>query len=208
MYSPHTAVDAAPGGLNDFLADIVGQAGEVQDRSVIIPVKEAPAGFEAAGYGRIVKFTNPVSLKDIVTKTLQRLSIKGVSLAVPQWVRTEDRSQFKISSVGICAGSGGSMLNGLDVDLLFTGELSHHEALAAIEQGKCVLTTFHSNSERQFLRSVLHGQLQNTISDHVKNSSKEEKELWDGQNVGQFEVGISDADRDPFQIVTGSDSGW
>jgi len=23
VYSPHTAVDAAPGGLNDFLADIV-----------------------------------------------------------------------------------------------------------------------------------------------------------------------------------------
>lgn len=47
------------------------------------------------------------------------------------------------------------MLNGLEVDLLFTGELSHHEALAAIEQGKVVITAFHSNTERGFLKGVL-----------------------------------------------------
>jgi hypothetical protein len=34
---------------------------------------------------------------------------------------------------------GGSLLRGLDVDMLLTGELSHHDALFAIEQGQVVL---------------------------------------------------------------------
>ena len=44
------------------------------------------------------------------------------------------------------------MLNGLDVDLLVTGELSHHEALAVVERGKCVVALLHSNSERGYLQ--------------------------------------------------------
>lgn len=41
----------------------------------------------------------------------------------------------RISRIALCAGSGGSMFKHLDVDLFFTGELSHHEALGARERG-------------------------------------------------------------------------
>lgn len=37
--------------------------------------------------------------------------------------------------------SGASIFRGLDVDMLFTGELSHHDALAAVEKGQVVLTS-------------------------------------------------------------------
>merc|ERR1711977_113168 len=142
VYSPHTAVDAAPGGLNDWLADIITMTSEhtsEHTRKIINTVPNLanlPDQFSSAGYGRIVTLSEPQA---------------GVSVAVPQEYLPGQRSDIPIKTIGICAGSGGSMLNGLDVDLLFTGELSHHEALAAVEAGRCVVTAFHSNSERAFL---------------------------------------------------------
>lgn len=177
-------------------------------RSVITPVKEPPKGFEAAGYGRIVKFESPQNLGDIVKRITKKLGLSGVSVAVPQSYKTGQKSEIEISSIGICAGSGGSMLMGLDVDLLFTGELSHHEALAVVEQGKCVITTFHSNSERRFLEDVLHGQLVGVIATKVKEivGLIEEGESAELQIP---EIGISQVDRDPFEIVSSSsDTNW
>lgn len=101
--------------------------------------------------------------------------------------------------MGICAGSG-SMLNGLDVDLLFTGELSHHEALAAIEKGKCVITAFHSNTERQFLRD----RMQKVLTEQIK----EDMASADGLKGTAFEVAVSETDRDPYEIVIPGQKQW
>lgn len=227
VYSPHTAVDAAPGGLNDFLVDVVsGTLDEMyvpplvvklsctvradRDRprtrncSTITPIKDAPEGFEAAGYGRIVRFDSPQPLGAIVDRVTAGLgNLPGVSVAVPQHVPAGQKHEIMISSVGICAGSGGSMLNGLDVDLLFTGELSHHEALAAIEQGKCVITAFHSNTERAFLEGVMKTELLDELEAMAKNKDAAELGL-----EGGFEIAVSEVDRDPFEIITPDQIIW
>lgn len=92
------------------------------------------------------------------------------------------------------------MLGGLDVDLLFTGELSHHEALAAIEQGKCVITAFHSNTERLFLRNVLQEQLAQEIWTEFHKLSAT---LASVEGLSQKpEIAISEADRDPFESIS------
>ncbi|KAM3083297.1 hypothetical protein ACMFMG_003952 [Clarireedia jacksonii] len=206
VYSPHTAVDAAPGGLNDWLADIVTnhplvKGTEVEDeairsasidhdRSIINPVISIPDGFDGAGYGRIVRFHQPQKLGDIAQRIQYSLGdLSGLSVAVPQSIPKGKRSGVEISSVGICAGSGGSMLNGLDVDLMFTGELSHHEALAAIEQGKCVITAFHSNTERAFLKDRMRPALMQAIG-------------------GKVDIAISDVDRDPYDIIAKDAVDW
>lgn len=81
------------------------------------------------------------------------------------------------------------MLNGLDVDLLFTGELSHHEALAAVEQGKCVVTAFHSNTERAYLK------------DRMQSALEEAME-------GNADIAVSEVDRDPFDIIHKDEVNW
>lgn len=156
-------------------------------RSVIHPVKgDIPAGFEGAGYGKIVRFTEPQELSTIVRDIRLYLGdLSGLSVAVPQKVPIGERSALMVSSVGICAGSGGSMLGGLDVDLLFTGELSHHEALAATEQGRVVITAFHSNTERKFLSDVMRPLLSTELGGSDKDT-----------------VVVSQVDRDPFDIIT------
>lgn len=163
---------------------------EPSERSVITRITDPPQGFEAAGYGRIVRFQTPQTLHSLVTAVQTQLQLhKGISLAVPQSVKLNDRHKIKISSVGICAGSGGSLLNGLDVDLLFTGELSHHEALAATENGKCIITTFHSNSERGFL--------QHRLAIELLGALKRQNEAV---------VYVSEVDRDPYEIAGISDA--
>lgn len=177
---------------------------------MITPIKDAPAGFEQAGYGRIIRFQAPVPLGVLMSRITQGLGdLSGLSVAVPQAVRTGQKHNIEISSVGICAGSGGSMLNGQDVDLLFTGELSHHEALAAIEQGKCVVTAFHSNTERAFLKSRMQSALSTEVEIMVEQ--KEINDMMDREKmglIGGFEIAVSAVDRDPFEIVSRGQTGW
>lgn len=212
VYSPHTAIDAAPGGLGDWLADIVSgeptrnttSKDDSDDQSAAkapsrptytlqhhpsqlsihesalelgstkherYPIKKVSvSGQDGAGMGRIVRLSSAVPLTEIVDRIGLGLgNPKGFPIAVPQG---KAASEMMIKSIGICAGSGGHLFSEMEkdgehVDLLFTGELSHHEALAAIEQGKCVITLFHSNTERGFLHSVLQPQLQEEIKEQV-----------------------------------------
>lgn len=125
-----------------------------------------------------------------------------MSVAVPQNVQGgKAKADVEVISVGICAGSGGSMLKGIDVDLLFTGELSHHEALSVIEQGKCVITAFHSNTERKFLKDRMVGILRKEIEQRMTGV----EELEDKKTL---EIGVSEVDRDPYDIVVPGQEGW
>lgn len=264
VYSPHTAVDAAPGGLGDWLADIVTGTKTSYDASpsaAVTPApqsegdhdpfvqrtgeatlsvqrptfqlqhhpsqttlrlsKEAPKttsiphtrrpvvpqtpeikSHPGAGMGRIVEFNDAQSLPNLLDRIGKGLNNpKGFPIAIPQNASIGD---IKIRSVGICAGSGGSLLGNLDVDLLFTGEMSHHEALAAIEKGQVVINLFHSNSERGFLAEVLREQLEDTVAGEwqaVREEAKGDKGLQEALADDGFEVVVSEVDRDPYGIV-------
>jgi putative NIF3 family GTP cyclohydrolase 1 type 2 len=157
--------------------------------------------------GRIVRFETPQALSAIIERIARGVgNPKGFPIAVPQG---SSIASIKIKSVAICAGAGGSMFAGLnDIDLLFTGELSHHEALAAIERGQCVVTLFHSNTERGFLHNILKNQLLQQTKIEWETLRKEEStkegvseeiiEALDDEYVG---VEVSEKDRDPYGLV-------
>jgi hypothetical protein len=73
------------------------------------------------------------------------------------------------------AGSGGSAFRDVRADLLFTGELSHHEALAATERGAAVVALFHSNTERGFLKAVMKGRLEKVLGEEWARVRKAER---------------------------------
>ena len=111
------------------------------------------------------------------------------------------------------------MLKNCEADLLFTGELSHHDALRMTEQGRCVVTLFHSNTERGYLSSVLKDRLTGVLRgewERVRKEVQAELSMADGddggtrQCNGEWEdavrdenvlVEVSERDRDPFGIV-------
>jgi dinuclear metal center YbgI/SA1388 family protein len=259
VYSPHTAIDAAPGGLGDWLADIItgkkrsegysdsesqdltkeesnddpfveknkrpthmlnhhpshtnlrfakpssvssNTDGEPHKREPVVPQSPELASHPGAGMGRIVRFNEPQPLPTLLDRIGKGLNNpKGFPIAIPQGAEIGD---LEIRSVGICAGSGGSLLGNLDVDLLFTGEMSHHEALAAIEKGQVVITLFHSNSERGFLAEVLREQLEETVQEEwekVREEEKDNEQLADALAEDDFEIAVSEVDRDPYGFV-------
>lgn len=166
-------------------------------RNVIVPVPSV-ADPENTGYGRIVRFEKPQKLGYLLARIAEGLHCRDSSLSVatPQSVHPGSKSGIPISSIGICAGSGGSVFSDVDVDMLFTGELSHHEALAATEQGRVVVTTFHSNSERAFLPQVMQKALLDTVEEKICALSEEERH---GMEI--HDVAVSQVDRDPFEII-------
>lgn len=185
VYCPHTAVDAVPGGLNDWLIDLLCNSPEdIQARSIVQPTSNAPpAGFEDAGYGRKVDFAQALPLTDLVKRLAKGLGgLKYVMVAAPkQGPAATTRS---VRSAAVCAGSGWDVLKSCAVDLIVTGETSHHNALRATMEGKMVVTVFHSNSERAYLRQ----RMQPALEAELKKVE------------GQARVLVSSEDADPFEI--------
>ncbi|KAK4249985.1 GTP cyclohydrolase 1 type 2/Nif3 [Corynascus novoguineensis] len=185
VYSPHTAVDAVLGGVNDWLASILDEVpgGAHEDVAVVQPAPAASsvAGFEGAGYGRLVRLREPTDLDSILQAYAVALRMRHVVVSRP---RTDDKTTTLIRSVAVCAGSGFDVLKDADADLIVTGEMTHHNALRLKMLGKSVLTVFHSNSERGFLREVLQPKLERIL--------REEDAVT--------EVLVSDEDEDPFEI--------
>lgn len=157
--------------------------------------------------GRIVIFDDPEPLESIIQKVARGLGnpTGSVPVAIPQGSKISD---MKIKSVGICAGSGGSLFAGVNVDLLFTGELSHHEALAAIEKGQCVIAPFHSNTERAFLGEVLRDQLEEAVREEWEALRNDELSQTQDDSVKEalkddsMDVEVSKRDMDPYGIIT------
>ena len=189
IYSPHTALDAAAGGLNDWLADTVAKHPSKPlscTREVIQPVQAASQP-DGVGYGRIVRFDEPVAILDVVRRLADGLGgLRYVMVARPEGrSHTEGRAQTGIRSAAFCAGSGWGVMKDCDADVYITGEMSHHEALRATMLGRWVVMVFHSNSERQFLKDRLRDQLAAQLA---------------SGGVRDAEVLVSEADRDPFEV--------
>lgn len=182
------------------------------------PTTSIPEGFESAGAGRLVTFDQAQPLTTLIDHISHGTGHPGgIPIAIPQ-SKTVD--SIHIRTVGLCPGSGSGVLlrnNQQIPDLLFTGEMSHHETLAATEQGSVVVSLAHSNSERGYLRAVMRGKLHEELSRSwqslredargaMRDAAKEGgAEPGDGfvevyEDAG-VEVHVSEMDRDPYGIM-------
>ena len=145
VYSPHSALDSVHDGINDWLASGLGRG------RVDFIGDEHPSG--RGGQGRLLKLDEKTTLSNLQervkkhlcltqclyhTHTLLSLDfIKLRCLCTVQVALGTDNPNNEIHSVAICAGSGGSMLLGVEADVYFTGEMSHvrlpedHEVLGS-----------------------------------------------------------------------------
>jgi len=145
VYSPHTALDAVVGGVNDWLALGLGEG----DSAPIVPFV-APGSLEmgdvATGQGRLVRLRRPVKLSTLVRRIKSHLGLKKLRMA------KVGGGNPLVSSVGICAGAGGAVLGGVEADVYLTGEMRHHDVLDANALGTAVILCEHTNTERGYLR--------------------------------------------------------
>lgn len=108
----------------------------------------APKPIPGAGMGRCVELTTPITLNEAVTRAKQHLGLARLRVAAS----SAHAAGATISRVAVCAGAGGSVLEGVaDVDLVVSGELRHHDILARTAGGCSVIVCDHSNSERGYM---------------------------------------------------------
>lgn len=179
VYSPHTAIDAIQGGVNEMLSDCFSSSSQIKTSTCIEPCKVTPTGFEGAGVGRLITLAKPISLDSAVAGIKAGLNISHVQVARAS---RDEKADENILTIALCAGSGGSVLKGSTADLIFTGELSHHEQLAFVEAGSHIVLCGHSNTERPFLP---------TMKRQIEDVCKEET----------VEIVVSAADASPFETV-------
>ncbi len=140
VYSPHTALDAAPGGLNEWLGGLLGAG-------VGRPIVADPR-LAGAGAGRFVELDNPLSLSDAIQRIKTGLGLSHLRVAAAHRHQTGE----PIRTFAVCAGAGGSVFERLgQADLWLTGEMRHHDILARASDGMSVVVTDHTNTERGYL---------------------------------------------------------
>lgn len=142
IFSPHTALDAAPGGVNDWLLDAFGPG----ERGPCLP-HAADARF---GQGRYVRLAAPLTLSHAVARIKQHLGLQYLRVAAAAGHADGTQS---IASVAVCAGAGGSVFEKLSgFDLYVTGEMRHHDVRTRVAEGASVVLSEHTHTERGYLQ--------------------------------------------------------
>ncbi len=145
VYSAHTNLDKADGGMNDALAEKLGLdevrsffPDEYEDRDNI---------------GRIGVLENPVELTDFVSFVKSILGCRTIrSLGIP----TEE-----IQTVALCTGAGGDGIltaYRAGADVYVTSDIKHHEAQLAFELGLNLIDAGHFETENiicEFMKEYL-----------------------------------------------------
>ncbi|MBW8016624.1 MAG: Nif3-like dinuclear metal center hexameric protein [Planctomycetes bacterium] len=127
------------------------------------------------GLGRIGKLAKPAKLADLVANIKKVTGAKAVGMIGPE--------KRIVRRAAVCAGSCGKIINTImagDCDLYLTGELKHHQALAAQEAGLSCICLSHTVSERFALKK---------LAKLLKKSLKD------------VTIAVSKKDADPFRWV-------
>ncbi|EKF39217.1 NGG1 interacting factor 3, putative [Trypanosoma cruzi marinkellei] len=174
IYSPHTSLDAAKGGINDWLASIVDSSGTCRPIQPYESLNRHGNGGSggndndesSVGIGRLVALHQPKTMATLVNDIKTGLHIPTVRVSLPHgW-----SSSTLVHSVAICAGSGSSVFRMIKehVDVLLSGEMGHHEVLAANAKGQAVILCEHTNTERGYLEKELLPKLQQKLEKGVR----------------------------------------
>lgn len=128
-----------------------------------LPGQAVQAGQEAGqvgqevgqvGQGRFVVLDRPISVSTLKQRIKRHLGVKHLAMGVPRGVSGSSEKAGRISRVGVCAGAGASVLtgSGIGFDAILTGEMRHHDVLAAVARGTVVVLAGHTQTERPYLR--------------------------------------------------------
>ncbi|MCC6422441.1 MAG: Nif3-like dinuclear metal center hexameric protein [Phycisphaerales bacterium] len=103
---------------------------------------------ENKGQGRIGDL-KPIDRRGVIQKIKKTLGLKHLLVAGP--------TTGTITRAAVCAGSCGDLLQDArnqKAQLYLTGEMRHHDALLAAQEGMTIVCTLHSNSERAVLKRL------------------------------------------------------
>lgn len=135
LYSAHTSLDSADGGLNDYIFKKL----EIDSVETILP---SASGKPMEGLGRIGRLQKEMSLIELGQMVKSLLSLDHVRVI-------GDENQ-KSDAIGCCTGSGASLIKDAflkKASFFITGDMKYHEAKDALELGMGVIDAGHHGTE-------------------------------------------------------------
>ena len=161
----------------DVCAAIRGAHSYEQPAIDVYPMRDYPEG---CGMGRIGRLDRAASAASLIARIKKAARLRRV-LVVPASKAAGKAGPVRVAACG--AGSCGTLFHRAIADgatFYLTGEMRHHDALAAAAAGLTVVCLGHSNSERLALP---------VVARHA------------GELLPGISVALSRRDRDPFEIV-------
>lgn len=137
LYTAHTNLDTAVGGLNDYMASLL----KMHNCRVIDVVHEDEKG--PCGYGRVCDFENPITQSELMKNITEIFGADGLRY-------TGDLNK-KITRLGVNTGGGAGIIDKcieLGCDALITGDVKYNAYRDAIEMGMSIIDLMHYDSEQ------------------------------------------------------------
>lgn len=164
----HTNLDAAEGGINDILADLM-------DLRDVEPLKgEYEVGDRFTGIGRIGSLPASMKLSTVAETVKDILEAPGIKVL--------GSGDTEIGRIALVGGSGGSMTDlawKMGADLLITGDIKHHEAMMAESLGIALIDGGHFRTEKAAFRiftDILRNKMKECEWDIILENYEEEEE--------------------------------
>jgi dinuclear metal center YbgI/SA1388 family protein len=104
------------------------------------------------GAGRLLTLAKPASTGEVAARLRRHLGVRRIESIVPPGAEAT-----KHVRIALCPGAGASFLPDAvarGATLLVTGEARHHDHLAAIASGTCMLLPGHTQTERGFMPTL------------------------------------------------------
>ncbi len=152
IYSAHTNLDIAQGGVSEYLAEKCG-------------FTDLDTAFEFIKYK---KFDEEQNFSKLISK------LKTV-FCLPS-IKVVNGNRKTYSSIAFCSGSGAEFIPNLEeigIDVFITGDLKHHQALSATNMTVIDLGHFHSE---RFVVEIFNNILKD---EDVRIYSATEKPAWE-----------------------------
>lgn len=135
LYSSHTNLDSASGGLNETIVNILGY----DSKELIESNKNARNSNE--GLGRIIRLDKAIALDDLVKLVKEKLNIEGLKVV---------KASEEVKNIAVINGSGSSFFDiayEKGADCIITGDTTYHFASDYKEMGVSIIDTGHFLSE-------------------------------------------------------------
>jgi dinuclear metal center YbgI/SA1388 family protein len=160
IFSAHTNLDSAAGGVNDTLAKRIGlcNMGVLRQDQLGEPPTDGPAPSVLQGLGRIGDLPQKTTLITLARELKDRLDIESVAIA--------GDPGLPVNRVALCSGSGASLLGdflGSSAQVYISGDLRYHDARDVETEGRGLIDIGHFASEHLVVE-VLAGKLNDMLN--------------------------------------------
>lgn len=147
VFSMHTNLDAASLGMNLALSKLL----KLKNTDILHITATDTNKDELIryGYGLVTELEHPIHLNELAKHMAKQLDAKALRYA--------GQPSKEIKKIAICGGSGSSFIRDAvraKADAYITGDIGHHDAQEALEQGLSIIDAGHYDTEKHVLNHV------------------------------------------------------